>query len=334
MISKSRARRTALMVLLETIPPVFNVALVSGLTFLTFKHHIEDRSGWILAVSTFVVLQLILNWIQFLRYKASVPTSTKNFPGYVHRFPSLTCSKDARQVNEEFEAMRSTWKECEACDMHVPLLSHHCSHCRKCIYALDHHCYFLGHCVGRANQRYFIVFVLYAAIGSAIGVWNIYQIMREYRNVLSHEVAYYLFPFTSIMYFLGSTKAWEVWYVCLFDLGLGAWMACTFFFLYGMKKVLYGDPRHAESVSKSRRKQPTRNEFTRIVKIRYDDEKVMSKCEKFINVFGTFGFLHFVCPFLPFGEESVTEPGYRRIVTYNNDYILNGVVHTSEQLLS
>ena len=54
--------------------------------------------------------------------------------------------------------MRSTWKECEACDMHVPLLSVHCSHCRKCIYALDHHCYFLGHCIGRGNQRFFIVF--------------------------------------------------------------------------------------------------------------------------------------------------------------------------------
>ena len=65
--------------------------------------------------------------------------------------------------------MRSTWKECEACDMHVPLLSVHCSHCRKCIYALDHHCYFLGHCIGRSNQKYFIVFCLYAAMGSAIG---------------------------------------------------------------------------------------------------------------------------------------------------------------------
>lgn len=74
--------------------------------------------------------------------------------------------------------MRATWKECEACDMHVPLLSVHCSHCRKCIYALDHHCYFLGHCIGRSNQKYFIVFCLYAAMGSAIGklfkCWMVY----------------------------------------------------------------------------------------------------------------------------------------------------------------
>ena len=32
-----------------------------------------------------------------------VPTSTKNFPGYVHRFPSLTSSKDARQTCSEYE---------------------------------------------------------------------------------------------------------------------------------------------------------------------------------------------------------------------------------------
>jgi len=328
------------MVLLETVPPVFNVCLISGLTFLTFKHHlagahsITGGDGLIVFITSFVVLQILLNWVQFLRHKATVPTSTKNFPGYVHRFPSLTCSKDERQVNEEFEAMRAAWKECEACDMHVPLLSHHCSHCRRCIYALDHHCYFLGHCVGRANYKYFIVFTFYAAIGSGIGVLNIYQIMREYRNVMSHEVAYYLFPFTTAMYFMGSTKGWEVGYVGLLDLGLGSFMACAFFCAYGLQKVLYGDPWHAESVAKSRRKQPVRHEFTHVVKIRYDDEREMSKCEKFTNVFGTCGLLHFVSPFLPFGQDPVVEAGYRRIVTFNNDYVLNGMVHTSDTLLN
>ena len=136
--------------------------------------------------------------------------------------------------------MRSTWKECEACDMHVPLLSVHCSHCRKCIYALDHHCYFLGHCIGRGNQRFFIVFCLYAALGSAIGeflksemndsvqpdgyviantyafnvansfflfigVYNLYEVMSKYRSFASREFTYYLFPFTSIWYLTGNT---------------------------------------------------------------------------------------------------------------------------------
>ena len=57
-------------------------------------------------------------------------------------------------MKNELLWMKASWKECESCDMHVPIISHHCSHCRKCIYALDHHCYFLGHCVGRANLRY------------------------------------------------------------------------------------------------------------------------------------------------------------------------------------
>ena len=126
--------------------------------------------------------------------------------------------------------------------MHVPLLSVHCSHCRKCIYALDHHCYFLGHCIGRGNQRFFIVFCLYAAIGSAIGrkiqnkyttktletknlkrkfyyhiepcyhrpllfhtgVYNMYQVMSRVRNIASREFSYYLFPFTTLWYCTGN----------------------------------------------------------------------------------------------------------------------------------
>ena len=49
------------------------------------------------------------------------------FPGYVHRYPSLTNSKDPRENNEEFEDARRTWKECDACDMHIPQRTLHCS---------------------------------------------------------------------------------------------------------------------------------------------------------------------------------------------------------------
>ena len=66
------------------------------------------------------------------------------FPGYVHRYPSLTNSKDPRENNEEFEDARRTWKECDACDMHIPQRTYHCSLCNCCISIPDHHCYFLG----------------------------------------------------------------------------------------------------------------------------------------------------------------------------------------------
>jgi len=336
-----------LMVILESFPPAFNVLLISGLAYLIFRHRhqnsspddLEDDGGGgstFAAFAAFSVLQIVLNWVQFLRHRSIVGISTRNFPGYVHRFPSLTTSRDSREVNDDFEAVRASWKECESCDMHVPLLSHHCSHCRQCIYALDHHCYFLGHCVGRANLRFFIVFCLYAAVGSGMGAWNIFEVMTHHRNALSHELAYYLLPFTTLMYLMGSAQAWEMAYVGLLDFGIGAFTATCFFFGYGLYKVLHGDPRH-EKLLASSKKQPTpKNEFTHVVKVRYDDEKEVTRWERFQTVFGgSLGILHFVTPFLPCGAlEPAIEHGYRRIVTYNNDYIVNGMVHTSDHLLS
>ena len=67
-----------------------------------------------------------------------------SIPGYVHRYPSLTNSKDPREINDEFEEARRTWKECDACDMHIPQRTYHCSLCNACISIPDHHCYFLG----------------------------------------------------------------------------------------------------------------------------------------------------------------------------------------------
>lgn len=61
----------------------------------------------------------------------------------------------------------------------------------------------------------------------------------------------------------------------------------------------------------------------------------MGYCERFRVVFGSCGFMHFICPFNPLNRTpAVIEPGYRRIVTHNNDYILNGMVHTSEDRLN
>ena len=105
--SKSRARRTALMVILESFPPAFNVLLISGLAYLIFRHRrqnsspddLEDDEGGgstFAAFASFSVLQIVLNWVQFLRHRSVVSISTRNFPGYVHRFPSLTTSRDSR----------------------------------------------------------------------------------------------------------------------------------------------------------------------------------------------------------------------------------------------
>ena len=50
--------------------------------------------------------------------------------------------------------------------------------------------------------------------------------------------------------------------------------------------------------------------------------------QRFEQVFGPFGILHFISPFLPFECPKIDE-GYRRIITYNSDCVVNGVVVAS-----
>lgn len=48
---------------------------------------------------------------------------------------------------------------------------HHCSSCGKCHLGMDHHCTFTGNCVGRANAKPFVLFLLYTAFQCLSGLF-------------------------------------------------------------------------------------------------------------------------------------------------------------------
>ncbi|XP_077226126.1 DHHC-type zinc finger family protein [Tasmannia lanceolata] len=56
-------------------------------------------------------------------------------------------------------------KYCEKCCIYKPPRAHHCRVCRRCVLRMDHHCVWINNCVGYANYKPFIIFVMYAAIG-------------------------------------------------------------------------------------------------------------------------------------------------------------------------
>ncbi|XP_011192711.2 probable palmitoyltransferase ZDHHC24 [Zeugodacus cucurbitae] len=64
------------------------------------------------------------------------------------------------------ERQRQYWRYCSVCEMLAPPRSWHCNICDTCILKRDHHCSFTGSCIGHQNQRYFVFFVLYLAIGA------------------------------------------------------------------------------------------------------------------------------------------------------------------------
>lgn len=47
---------------------------------------------------------------------------------------------------------------------HAPSCCQHCHDCNRCVRLLDHHCWWLGNCVGAANHRIFISYLLCQAM--------------------------------------------------------------------------------------------------------------------------------------------------------------------------
>ncbi|CAF2917464.1 unnamed protein product [Rotaria sp. Silwood2] len=68
---------------------------------------------------------------------------------------------------------------CHKCLNYTLERSHHCNLCQHCIPIQDHHCFFVGTCIGKHNQRYFLLMLFYLLCAHLIGyifvcsyLWN------------------------------------------------------------------------------------------------------------------------------------------------------------------
>jgi palmitoyltransferase len=56
-------------------------------------------------------------------------------------------------------------KYCKKCKVPKPPRAHHCSACQRCVLRMDHHCPWIANCVGHANHRFFLLFMMWLIVG-------------------------------------------------------------------------------------------------------------------------------------------------------------------------
>jgi len=197
---------------LNYVLPTFNAILIAGITITTVKLRLSD--GLTLIWCYLFPAQIILNWIQFYRQPSFIPLTSEPIPALITKSSDIV-RRDICITMPDQTVIK--YKECYICDMYVPDRSHHCPYCKKCVYILDHHCFFLGYCVGRNNMKHFILFCIWAAIGTAYGLYHIFECMTFYRDVSGKESIFYFFPFTFAMWYIERAAGFEVYYVFLWD---------------------------------------------------------------------------------------------------------------------
>ena len=117
--------------------------------------------------------------------------------------------------------------------------------------------------------------------------------MIYYRDIWSRDAVFLFLPFSLVMFVTGRVTSLETFYVSLINFGFGAFLMCSVLFLLGIVSIVRGSTPYEARKNVNREK--------------------LDFSEKFKNVFGTMGLLHFFLPFLPF-EEPYLEPGYRRLL--------------------
>lgn len=91
-------------------------------------------------------------------------------PGTVHRCPDntgseppLTATRDSVRLTLS-ASDSSAHKWCRTCLLWRPPRASHCGVCNRCYERYDHHCPWVGTCIAKNNQKWFIAFVLLMAM--------------------------------------------------------------------------------------------------------------------------------------------------------------------------
>lgn len=111
---------------------------------------------------------------------------------------------------------------CSKCKVWKPDRSHHCSGCDQCVLKMDHHCPWFATCIGYANYRSFVQFLLwlnaYLCVITSISAWAIYGFFATERWPLREFSLHTLFVlclgavFGLCVFVFGGFTLWQVFH--------------------------------------------------------------------------------------------------------------------------
>lgn len=177
----------------KTDPSVLQCMSICGVTYFSAV------TAMVMLTSVFYTMPIVYNdssGVFWLRIAAAVYI----FAGIITNFTMLSVRNSYLPADGTGVLPGPDWTHCTPCDRHVPPRTHHCILCQRCILWRDHHCFFTGSCIGIMNQRYFVLFCICCAVGSAYSVYvNAVFLSMSYSSSLYD----FIFPLTVLGWLFG-----------------------------------------------------------------------------------------------------------------------------------
>lgn len=164
-----------------------------GSLFFRWAHVILYNALVLLAISSHLVC-MISNpgTIPFLFQQERVDSV---LPDSSNVDEPATLAQVVRAAPSDCRDGKRTRRHCRKCKAPKPPRAHHCSVCNYCVMKMDHHCMWVNNCVAVANQKHFVLFLLYVAIMCVYSIgfvlYRIIACIQPLRSPIVHRVPHY-----------------------------------------------------------------------------------------------------------------------------------------------
>ncbi len=139
--------------------------------------------------------------------------------------------------------LKPGWKFCSSCAANAPPRSFHCWICNTCILRRDHHCVFTGNCIGHANQRHYITFLVMMCVGAAY--CNYLNMDHAYEELGGFSFITFVTMLVPIVaWFFGIAKGFTFMIAFISAICLFGWILLIALMAFHMNTILRGQVTH------------------------------------------------------------------------------------------